>query len=84
MSKDFSFLNESTQPYLYDATTDTEIRLAKKGEDPHGIMVPIDFKYPYEKVCIKDAYKRFNEWGAKRVTSTNWYQYPEEGMVYEK
>ena len=84
VSKDFSFLNESTQPYLYDATTDTEIRLAKKGEDPHGIMVPIDFKYPYEKVCIKDAYKRFNEWGAKRVTSTNWYQYPEEGMVYEK
>ena len=84
VSKDFSFLNESTQPYLYDATTDTEIRLAKKGEDPHGIMVPIDFKYPYEKVCIKDAYKRFNEWGANRVTSTNWYQYPEEGMVYEK
>ena len=36
----FSFLNESTQPYLFDETTGKQVKLSKKGEDPHGIMIP--------------------------------------------
>ena len=76
VSNDFSFLNESTQPYIVDRTTNTTVKLAKKGEDPHGIMIPYDFRYPLEKVCIKDAYSQFNSWGKNSITSTEWYKYP--------
>ena len=58
------------------------IKLSKKGEDPHGIMIPYDFKYPIEYKCIKDAYGRFNEWGESRVNSTDWYKYYTQGKVY--
>ncbi len=78
----FSFLNEGTQPYVYDITTGKTIRLSKKGEDPHGIMIPYDFRYPKEKICIKNAYSKFNNWGQNRITSTDWYIYPNEGMVF--
>ena len=78
----FSFLNEATQPYIFNMTTNKTITLSKKGEDPHGIMIPYDFKYPLEKKCIKDAYGRFNEWGQSRVTSTDWYKYWTQGLVY--
>lgn len=78
----FSFLNEGTQPYVYDITTGKTIRLSKKGEDPHGIMIPYDFRYPKEKICIKNAYSKFNNWGENRITSTDWYIYPNEGMVF--
>lgn len=78
----FSFLNEDTQPYIYDITTGKTIHLSKKGEDPHGIMIPYDFKYPKEKVCIKNAYGEFNNWGENRVTSTDWYVYPNEDFVF--
>ena len=78
----FSFLNEDTQPYIYDMTTGETIRLSRKGEDPYGIMIPYDFKYPKEKICIKDAYEKFNNWGENRVTSTDWYVYPTEDLVF--
>jgi len=78
----FSFLNEDTQPYIYDITTGETICLSKKGQDPHGIMIPYDFKYPKEKVCVKDAYGKFNNWGENRVTSTDWYIYPTEDLVF--
>lgn len=80
----FSFLNESTQPYLFDETTGKQVKLSKTGEDPHGIMIPYaDFKYPLEKVCIKDAYTEFNNWGQNPVNSTDWYTKPVSGKVFE-
>ena len=82
VSKDFSFLNADTQPYIYDATMGTYVHVSRVGEDPHGIMIPNDFKYPLERVCIKDAYPRFNEWGMSRITSTDWYKYYDEELVY--
>lgn len=78
----FSFLDENTQPYIYDKDTNKTIKLSRIGQDPHGIMIPCDFKYPREKVCIKDAYKQFNNWGRNKVVDTDWYLYPEEGLVY--
>ena len=88
VSESFSFLDEATHPYLYDKTTGLEVKLAKKGEDPHGIMLPYDFKYPLEKVCIKDAYESFNDWVEKNkdrgVLGTDWYTKPKAGMVYTK
>lgn len=90
VSESFSFLDVATQPYLYDKSTGLEVKLAKRGEDPHGIMLPYDFKYPLEKVCIKDAYKEFNNWvnkdpkKDKDVLGTNWYTKPVKDKVYKK
>ena len=83
VDKNFSFLNEATQPYIYNMSQDKDIKVSKKGEDPHGIMIPYDFKYPVEQKCIKDAYSRFNEWGETRVNSTDWYKYYNPGTVFE-
>jgi len=80
----FSFLDEANQPYLYNKTTDKTIKLSKTGQDPHGIMVPYDIKYPLERVCIKDAFTEFNNWAQNSVTSTNWYTKPTSGKVYDK
>ena len=81
VNSNFSFLNEETQPYIVDISTGAVIKLAKRGEDPHGIMIPYDFKYPVERVCIKDAYPQFNSWGKNSVTSTEWYKFPNEEVV---
>ena len=81
VNKTFSFTDESTQPSIYDATTGTTIHLAHKGQNPHGIMVPYLFKYPIERVCIKDAYPLFNNWGQSAVTSTGWYMSPDLSKV---
>lgn len=80
----FSFLNTATQPYIYDETTGLSIYLSKKGEDPHGIMIPYDFQYPLEKICIKDAYTEFNNWGQNPVSSTDWFTKPVDGKVFSK
>lgn len=83
VSKDFSFLNAATQPYIHNVTMNKDIKLSQKGEDPHGIMIPYAFRWPKEKTCIKDAYLRFNEWGQdSRINSTDWYKYPVEENVY--
>lgn len=83
VSKSFSFLDAENQPFIYDLTTKLAVKLSTKGQDPHGIMIPFDFKYPVEKVCIKDAYKEFNNWGSNPILSTNWYTKPVSGKVFE-
>ena len=80
--KSFSFTDEDSQPYIYDKTTNITIKLAKKGEDPHGIMISSDFRYPIEKICVKDAYDGFNSWGENPIMSTDWYKTPNEDKVY--
>lgn len=82
VSKDFSFLDATTQPYIVDTTIGNTVRLATVGQDPHAIMIPYDFKWPLEKVCIKDAYSMFNNWGASRTTSTDWYKHPDEEQTF--
>ena len=77
----FSFLNENDQIYIYNKTVNKLIKISKKGEDPHGIIVPYDFKWAKERVCIKNAYLMFNNWGANPITSTDWYKYPNEENI---
>jgi hypothetical protein len=82
VNENFSFLDETTQPYIFDASTNKTVHLSMVGEDPHGIMIPYDFRYPIEYKCIKYVYPRFNKWGVNRITSTNWYKYFVEELVY--
>lgn len=79
---EFKLADPSTAPYIYDDTKGQEVKMSKIGEDPHGIMIPGDFKYPLEKVCIRNAYTEFNNWGQNSVTSTDWYTKPVSGKVY--
>ena len=72
----FSMADPNTQPYIFNKTKNLERHTSKEGEDPHGIMIPNDFQYPLEKVCVKDAYLEFNSWGQNPVLSTNWYTTP--------
>lgn len=82
VDKSFSFLNVSTQPYIYDKTKNWEIKISRRGEDPHAIMIPYDFKWALERVCIRDAYLDFNKWGMKLIEETDWFKYPVENLVY--
>jgi len=78
----FTFLDPKVQPYIYNKSTNRIVRLAMQGEDPHAIMIPNDFKYPLETVCVKNAYSEFNNWGINYITSTDWYTKPTLTNVY--
>ncbi|ADE81035.1 hypothetical protein PRU_1398 [Xylanibacter ruminicola 23] len=80
----FSFTDFSKQVYIYNKTQNYDVKMSQKGEEPHGIMIPCDFKYPTELTCIKDAYTTFNSWGENPVTSTDWYLNPVSGKVFDK
>lgn len=84
----FTFAEDKYLPYIYNASQGYEVKLARKGEDPHGIVIPYEFKYPKERTCVggKDkngAYEKFNNWGRNKVEDTDWYKYPTEGRVFE-
>ena len=66
------------------------VHIAKAGQDPHGIVVPCDWQWPLEYVCIKLAYPNFIEF-AKDASTTDeairgWYKQtttnPVAGKVY--
>jgi len=77
----FSFKHNA--PTVWNETQGYEVKLATKGEDPHAIMIPYDFKWPKEKVRVNLAYPRFNEWGSNSILSTDWYLYPELDKVVQ-
>lgn len=86
VDENFSFLNSDYQPYIKDKTNGEETRLSVKGQDPHAIMVPYEFRYPLERICIKDAYTYFSVWaqGYSITDDENgfkWYAHPVEGKV---
>lgn len=92
VSSDFSFgkengefVNFNALPYLHNATKGYDVKLSLKGEDPHGLIIPFDFQYPLERICVKDAYwGRFNEWGMGVIDATPWYMFPITSKVYNK
>ena len=75
-------MDASTQPYIYDASKGWEIKISRTGDSPYAIMIPYDFKWPLERICIKDAYADFNNWGAKLIDETDWYKFPKEDKIY--
>ena len=59
-------------------TPQMEVHVSKQGEDPHGIVVPGNWRWPREWQCIKVAYPNFIEF-AKDASTTDetirkWYQ----------
>ena len=62
------------------------ISIAKKGQDPHGIVIPSKWQWPTERTCIVDAYQKFADWAhdIKNPTAKNWYMYPESSKVVNR
>ena len=85
VDKNFKLSEEpdSAKPYIFNKTKNKKIYLSKAGEDPHGIIVAYDFHYPLERICIKDAYPQFNNWGENPINSTWWYMSPDPSKVYK-
>lgn len=85
VDKDFKLSEEpdGKRPYIFNKTKNKNIYLSKAGQDPHGIMVACDFLYPLERICIKDAYLQFNNWGENPINSTWWYMSPNQSKVYK-
>ncbi len=70
----YSFNNTGTeQIYIYNKTTDKEIHLSTTGEDPHGMMIPSDFKHPTETTSINKANEYFLKWTEGDNDSYDWY-----------
>lgn len=90
----FTFAEDKYLPWIYNATKEYEVKISRRGEDPHGIIIPWDFQYPYERICVggdeekaaanKVAFKRFNSWGRGNVDGNDWYKNPTDGLVYKQ
>lgn len=85
---DFSF---ATADFWIESPAVPEgVHIAQKGEDPHGVAIPGDWKWPNEGVNIKDAYPNFIRFAADVEGADEearaWYKTtddnPVEGKVY--
>lgn len=81
---DFTFTDNKYLPYIYNKTKNNEVQISRQGEDPHGIIIPNDFRYPREYKCIKLPYTEFSKWGEKKVDETDWYLHPNTSLIYSK
>ena len=72
----FSFGGLGKAIYIENKTKGKTVRLAEKGQDPHGILIPYDWQYPQEYICVNTVFSRFNSWGANRIDATDWFKYP--------
>ena len=80
----FSFTNPDCLPYIENRTMGNNVYISKTGEDPHGIVIPCDYKYPTEQTKISDANELFLEWARDKnsISSKGWYRTGNEDMIY--
>ena len=60
------------------------IKIATKGQGPHGIIIPGKWQWPTERTCIKDAYTEFNTWASDRTKCQDWYRHSQTGKVVNR
>lgn len=63
--------------------TSYDVMVPTKGEKPHGVVIPEEWYWPKEQVCIVKAYYKFAEW-AKDITNPrvkDWYLEPDKSKV---
>ena len=62
------------------------ISIPRKGQDPHGVVIPSKWQWPTETTSITNAYPQFAAWAhdIKNPTYKNWYMSPEAGKVVNK
>ena len=76
---------EQDERVIYDSDY-YAISIAKKGQDPHCIVIPGRWQWPTERTCIVDAYKQFATWAhdISDPTVKNWYMFPESSKVINR
>lgn len=59
------------------------ISIPRRGQDPHGVVVPGYWPWPTETTCIIYAYPKFADWAhnISDPTSKNWYMFPDSKKV---
>ena len=64
-----------------------EIRLAGSGQAPYGVIIPEDWSWPRERICITQAYNeaghRFADFAATVGTAEDWYKHPTNWVMNE-
>lgn len=66
-------------------TTETVVVGASEaGKVPQMICVPGTWKWPKERINIKDAYPQFNAWAKDYNYLDPWYNYPEADKVVQR
>lgn len=83
----FSFANADF--WIDSPAVKDGVHLAKPGEDPHGVAIPGDWKWPREAVNITEAYPLFTDFirynrDGESVSeeALKWYEAPVEEKVY--
>ena len=69
--------------FIENKSTGKTVGIPQTGEPPYAIIVPGIFEYPLERVCINNAYLKFNNWAQDITKDEDWYTEPESGKVYE-
>ena len=61
-----------------------EVHVAKTSQDPHGVIIPGDWRWPLEWTCIKDAYPDFVEFAKdpSNPAYAGWYNNPAKDKLY--
>ena len=61
-----------------------EVHVAKTGQDPHGVIIPGDWRWPLEWTCIKVAYPDFIEFAKdpSNPAYADWYNNPATDNLY--
>lgn len=74
-------------PLSIYSTAQGEIRLAGSGQAPYGVIIPEDWGWPRERICITQAYNeighRFADFAATVGTAEDWYKYPNNFVMKE-
>ena len=86
VDNNFSFTNPDCLPYIENRTMGNIVYISKTGDDPHGIVIPCDYKYPTEQTKISDANEQFLEWARDKnsISSKGWYRTGNEDLIYSK
>ena len=59
------------------------ISAPKTGTAPQMICVPAGWKWPVERISVKDAYPDFSNWVTDPTSYAEWYKNPVSGQVIE-
>ena len=89
IDKPYGFTFAEADFWIDSPAVNEGVHLAKPGEDPHGVAIPGDWKWPREAVNITEAYPlfsdfiRYNRDGASvSEDALKWYETPIEEKVY--
>ena len=79
---------------IYAPATDVEMRLARTGEPPFGVIVPEQWKWPKEYVRVSWAYnatetdsegdQSFATFASSTNSANSWYNYPTGSVMDDK